>query len=321
MSKTGHMANLNLHEHFSTVARVYRELRTTDEAPIRFIRDKLAGLASIRAADVGCGAGRYGLLLFRHLPNLHLTCVDVNPEMLEQLSAYLAANGTRDFETVASGVEELEFEDGSLDCVFTFNAVHHFDFRAFIGKARDATRQSGGIFIYTRTPSQNAGTIWGRYFPGFLDKETRLYHLADMKEVGGGNRRSPARHGQTLPLFAGRLPRPSSRPGPEQALLDFLPVFAPGVRNRPRGFRGQHPAGLRRSRKGRVARPERHVEGPADGGLRPRRAGGVAALARLSYITVMRSPGLIAPPSTTRAQMPPRFHSALVMRGSVIEAM
>ena len=181
MSKTGHMANLNLHEHFSTVARVYRELRTTDEAPIRFIRDQLAGLASIRAADVGCGAGRYGLLLFRHLPNLHLTCVDANPEMLEQLSAYLAANGTRDFETVASGVEELEFEDGSLDCVFTFNAVHHFDFRAFIGKARDATRQSGGIFIYTRTPSQNAETIWGRYFPDFLEKETRLYHLADMK--------------------------------------------------------------------------------------------------------------------------------------------
>ena len=179
MSKTDHMANL--HEHFSTVAKVYRELRTTDEAPIRFIRDQLAGLASIRAADVGCGAGRYDLLLFRYLPNLHLTCVDVNPEMLEQLSAYLAANGIRDFETVASGVEELAFEDGSLDCVFTFNAVHHFDFRAFIGKARDATRQSGGIFIYTRTPSQNAETIWGRYFPGFLDKETRLYHLADMK--------------------------------------------------------------------------------------------------------------------------------------------
>ncbi len=179
MSKRGHMANL--HEHFSTVAKVYRELRTTDEAPIRFIRDQLAGLAAIRAADVGCGAGRYDLLLFRHLPNLHLTCVDVNPEMLKQLSAYLAANGIRDFETLASGVEELEFEDGSLDCVFTFNAVHHFDFPTFIGKARDATRQGGGIFIYTRTPSQNAETIWGRHFPGFLEKETRLHRLADMK--------------------------------------------------------------------------------------------------------------------------------------------
>ncbi len=179
MSKTGHITNL--HEHFSNIAEVYRDLRTTDEAPIRFIRDQLAGLASIRAADVGCGTRRYDLLLFRYLPNLHLTCVDVNPEMLEQLSAYLAANGIRDFETVASGVEELEFEDGSLDCVFTFNAVHHFDFHAFVGKARDATRQSGGVFIYTRTPRQNAETIWGRYFPDFLDKETRLHRLADMK--------------------------------------------------------------------------------------------------------------------------------------------
>jgi len=47
----------NLHEHFSTVAKVYRELRNTDEAPIRFIRDQLAGLASIRGRPM-LAAGR-----------------------------------------------------------------------------------------------------------------------------------------------------------------------------------------------------------------------------------------------------------------------
>jgi hypothetical protein len=32
----------------------------------------------------------------------------------------------------------------------------------------------GRLFIYTRTPQQNARTIWGRYFPGFTEHEQRL---------------------------------------------------------------------------------------------------------------------------------------------------
>lgn len=43
--------------------------------------------------------------------------------------------------------------------------------------------------MYTRLRSQNAGTIWGRYFPFFLEKETRLYERNEIEEtirsVGG----------------------------------------------------------------------------------------------------------------------------------------
>ena len=67
-----------MHGHFAKVAGVYRELRTTDEEPILHIRDHLAGRPAVTAADIGCGAGRYDLLLFRHLPNLCLACLDVS---------------------------------------------------------------------------------------------------------------------------------------------------------------------------------------------------------------------------------------------------
>jgi trans-aconitate methyltransferase len=61
--------------HFATVAGVYREMRTTDEEPILHIRDQLSGRPAVRAADIGCGAGRYDHLLFNHLPNLRLACL------------------------------------------------------------------------------------------------------------------------------------------------------------------------------------------------------------------------------------------------------
>ena len=171
--------------HFAKVANVYRDMRTTDEAPILHIRDRLAGLSAVAAADVGCGAGRYDSLLFRHLNSLSLACVDISSEMLAQLTRHLEKNGIRDFETVNAGVEEIALADQSLDCVFTFNAIHHFDFQLFLSKAKRAIRKDGQVFIYTRTPEQNAGSIWGRFFPGFSQKESRLYRLEEMEKWVG----------------------------------------------------------------------------------------------------------------------------------------
>lgn len=170
-----------IQRHFSKIAEVYREVRTTDEAPVRFIRDELKGLASIAAADIGCGDGRYDLLFFQHLPNLRLSCVDINEDMLAELSRYLEAHGIRDFRTLHSSVEDLELAHASLDCVFTFNAIHHFHVPTFLDKVGRALRRGGHIFIYTRTPDQNAENIWGRYFPGFAETETRLHALADIE--------------------------------------------------------------------------------------------------------------------------------------------
>lgn len=170
----------SMFQHFAAVAGVYRDVWTTDEAPILLIRDALRGRKSLRAADVGCGEGRYDCLLFRHIPGLHLTCVDASAEMLAQLEDLLAGEDIRDFETLVSGIEELALDAGSLDAVFTFNAVHHFNFPDFLAMVRPALAPGGRIFIYTRTPEQNAGSVWGRHFPDFCDKETRLYTLEQM---------------------------------------------------------------------------------------------------------------------------------------------
>src|SRR5690348_5320545 len=78
-----------MYDHFLHISPQYRELRTTDLGPILFITNKLQGLPSIKAADIGCGAGRYSLKFVEHLgEKCYLYCMDNNTGMLKQLKSY-----------------------------------------------------------------------------------------------------------------------------------------------------------------------------------------------------------------------------------------
>ncbi len=171
-------------KHFSGIADKYRKLRTTDAEPVHVIVGKLNGLDHIEAADVGCGAGRYDLLLYKHLGDkLNLTCLDANKEMLGSLSEYLAKHDITNFSARQSSAERMPFDDNSLDCIMTFNAVHHFDLSRFLQESVRVVKSGGYLFIYTRLQEQNEKNIWGQHFPGFQQKEKRLYTLDVMKQA------------------------------------------------------------------------------------------------------------------------------------------
>jgi len=173
--------------HFSQVAKRYRNLRTTDPEPIIYITRELgfvSNLAHIDVADIGCGGGRYSLLLAKYLDGkVRLRCIDNNEHMLETLVPYLTANGISKFVSVKCDAESLPFDDNSFDCIITFNAVHHFKLRDFLVEAARILRDRSLLFIYTRTPGQNSRNIWGRYFPQFCQKETRLYHRGKLEQA------------------------------------------------------------------------------------------------------------------------------------------
>ncbi len=171
---------IDMDRHFTEVSSVYRNVRTTDREPVERIAKELGGLPRPTGVDIGCGAGRYDLLMFETIPGLYLTCIDANPAMLEQVHGLLAANGIDAFDTRQAMVDDLELEAGAYDFVCSFNAVHHFDFPDFLRKSRDGLAAGGHLFVYTRLPEQNARSIWGRYFPGFTEVETRLLGLGDI---------------------------------------------------------------------------------------------------------------------------------------------
>jgi SAM-dependent methyltransferase len=84
---------------------------------------------------------------------------------------------------VLAAAEQLPLRTASLDVVTAFNCVHHFDLGRFLTSVARVLAPGGQLFIYTRTPQQNARTIWGRYFPGFTEHEQRLHSQAAIRHA------------------------------------------------------------------------------------------------------------------------------------------
>ncbi|MFW6102311.1 MAG: class I SAM-dependent methyltransferase [Chloroflexota bacterium] len=167
-----------IQQHFSRIADKYSQLRTTDEGPIAFIAKELREQPYVETADVGCGCGRYSSLLYRYMGSkLHLSCVDVTHSMLKALYRLFRAHNIDNFAAINAAAENLPFCSGTLDCVLSFNAVHHFDLLEFLQESARVLRDRGYLFIYTRLREQNCTNIWGWHFPQFCFKETRLHSL------------------------------------------------------------------------------------------------------------------------------------------------
>jgi SAM-dependent methyltransferase len=175
---------MTIGDHFERVATVYESLRTTDEAPVRRIRQLLPE-RPVTGLDIGCGTGRYSRLLGRMLPDgSRLLASDVSAAMLAE---FRTDDDGRVLELVPlrSTAEELPMRTSSLDLVTAFNCVHHFDLGRFLTAVARVLQPDGQLFIYTRTPLQNARTIWGRYFPGFTEHEQRLHSEAALRDAVG----------------------------------------------------------------------------------------------------------------------------------------
>ncbi|HEX5457653.1 MAG TPA: class I SAM-dependent methyltransferase [Candidatus Nitrosotalea sp.] len=173
-----------MYDHFLHIAPQYRQLRTTDLGPILFITNKLQDLPSIHAADIGCGTGRYSLKFVQHLgEKCHLFCLDNNREMLRHLQEHFVENNITNFTPIRSDSHRIPLQTDSLDCVMSFNAIHHFSLPNFLREASRVLKNNGRLFVYTRLRDQNAKTIWGMHFPSFNKKENRLYELDELKSA------------------------------------------------------------------------------------------------------------------------------------------
>jgi ubiquinone/menaquinone biosynthesis C-methylase UbiE len=172
-------------DHFRAIAPRYKNLRITDEEPIAFIAQQLMPIPAIKATDIGCGTGRYTYLLLQYLrdkaPLIH--CIDYSAAMLKQLQGYFAEYGFQAASTIKASAMCLPLRSESLNCIFTFNAIHHFTLLEFFRETARTLQDGGYLFVYTRLRSQNCRNIWGRCFPLFTSKETRLYELDELESA------------------------------------------------------------------------------------------------------------------------------------------
>lgn len=173
------MGNIKgMEHHFERVAGVYGRVRNTDPDIIDAIIPRLPrDRHRLNVADIGCGTGRYSkIIATRPDNNLRLFCCDYSIAMLQQCHKRMTMEfSSKNTRYCVASANDLPFADGCLDAVTTFNAVHHFDLDAFFASVARVLRPGGLLSIYTRTPEQNASTVWGEQFPRFTERETRLY--------------------------------------------------------------------------------------------------------------------------------------------------
>src|SRR6266699_7120092 len=115
----GEVPDVTVGDHFERVAAVYESLRTTDEAPVRRIRELLPDRPVV-GLDIGCGTGRYSRPLGRLLPaGSRLVASDVSAAMLAELTT--GDNGRAlELAPLRSTAEELPMRTSSLDMVTAF---------------------------------------------------------------------------------------------------------------------------------------------------------------------------------------------------------
>ena len=171
-------------DHFQKIAPRYQSLRTTDEEPITYIVHQLKSLTAIKAADIGCGTGRYTQLLIRNLRDkiTFVYGIDYCATMLRRFNRGFSEDGNRVTGTIRASAMCLPLRDESLNCIFSFNAVHHFALLEFLHDTARILQGGGYLFVYTRLRNQNSRSVWGRFFPLFTSKETRLYEEDRLKE-------------------------------------------------------------------------------------------------------------------------------------------
>ena len=102
--------------------------------------------------------------------------------MLISLENHFLEQNITNFCVRSGDANRLPLDNDSMDCIVTFNAIHHFDIPKFLSESLRTLKDNGSLFIYTRLRNQNARSIWGEHFPLFVDMEDRLYELNELEQ-------------------------------------------------------------------------------------------------------------------------------------------
>ena len=102
----------------------------------------------LRIADIGCGTGASTLVIAREL-HAEITAVDFIPEFLQKLEQNAAAAGLEErIRTVCASMDELPFEEGSFDVIWSEGAVYNMGFENGVREWRRFLAP-GGLLVVT----------------------------------------------------------------------------------------------------------------------------------------------------------------------------
>lgn len=173
-------AAANQTRYFDDIAQDYEQIRGSEIWP-----SLLHSLSSIApntgtVLDVATGTGLFSVRLAQE--GFQLIGLDQNPCMLAQATRKAKEQGCP-FNAVVGSAEELPLPEKSISVIYSTNAIHLFDLQSHFREVSRVLKPGGFYIVYTRFKKHNDRSIWGRLFPRFSEKETRLYNPEDFERL------------------------------------------------------------------------------------------------------------------------------------------
>ncbi len=148
----------------------------------------LAGLLDtfgvLQVADMGCGTGASTLLLARYL-NAKITAVDLFPDFLDILKCNAERQGMANkITTLACSMDDLPFEEGSLDVIWTEGAIYNIGFEKGIKSFKDLLKPGGILAVseitwLTKERPEEITDYWDSEYPEIASASEKIRILEE----------------------------------------------------------------------------------------------------------------------------------------------
>lgn len=100
----------------------------------------------LRVADLGCGTGAAALVLAQHL-DAEIVAVDLFDSFLEEFRIRAEARGVSDrISTVQASIDDLPFDDGEFDLIWSEGAIYNIGFATGVHAWRRYLKP-GGVLV------------------------------------------------------------------------------------------------------------------------------------------------------------------------------
>ena len=149
---------------------------------------QLAGLMNssqpLKIADIGCGTGASTLTLAENL-NATITAVDLFQDFLDVLNADAGKRGVADkIKTLAGSMEDLPFEEGSLDVIWAEGAIYNMGFAKGVEYFKRFLKPGGilaasEITWLTKERPEEIQQHWDAEYPEIATVSNKIQTLED----------------------------------------------------------------------------------------------------------------------------------------------
>lgn len=125
-------------------------------------RAAMAGLIGVKpgmkVGEVGAGSGSFSRYVAEQVgPHGHVYANELEPKMVEYMTARAAKEGVKNLTTVQGTVSSTGFEPASLDAIAAVYSLSFFDDREGMLKSMFESLKPGGLLLVVDIPSEQVG--------------------------------------------------------------------------------------------------------------------------------------------------------------------